>query len=180
MRFSTIIMVWSLKSLSEFIRSFLFISLRSEQLKIWFCQFARRLSLFLCFLLSAIAPEIKVRSRAKSDWAISKGNVTSSGIHTVLYSIGNIIIIYSYLIIISYMNPLEVVLCIYLQKRYSLYMQLILNLSLKTLYTYIMQNKCILNSLYITICTLVYRMIQGTFLFTLRYRAVVLCTLKLF
>ena len=41
MHFSTIIRVWSLKSLSVFICSFLFISL-----KIWFCQFARCSSLF--------------------------------------------------------------------------------------------------------------------------------------
>ena len=35
------------------------------KLKIRFCQFARRSSLF--FLLSAIAPKMKVHSRAKSD-----------------------------------------------------------------------------------------------------------------
>ena len=41
-----------------------------------FCQFACR-SLLL-FLLSAIAPKIKVRSRAKSNWAISKSDAPSS------------------------------------------------------------------------------------------------------
>ena len=41
-----------------------------------FCRFAR--SSWLFFLLSAITPKIKVRSRAKSDWAISKSDVTSS------------------------------------------------------------------------------------------------------
>ena len=47
-----------------------------EPLKIWFCQFARRSS--LVFSLSAIAPKIMVRSKAKSDWAISKGDAPSS------------------------------------------------------------------------------------------------------
>ena len=41
-----------------------------------FCQFACRSLLF--FLNCSFAPEIKVRSRAKSDWAISKSNVPSS------------------------------------------------------------------------------------------------------
>ena len=63
----------SLKSLSEFIRFFLLISLRSELLKIWYCKFAHRSSHF--FLLSAITPKIKVCSRAMSDWAISKSDV---------------------------------------------------------------------------------------------------------
>ena len=65
MRFSIIIWVRSLKLLSEFIRSFLsflLISLTSEPLKIWFCQFACHSSLF--FLLSAITLKIVVRSRA--------------------------------------------------------------------------------------------------------------------
>ena len=56
--------------------SFFLISLMSEPLKILFCQFPRRSSLF--FLLSAIAPKMQVRSRAKSDWAISKSDVPSS------------------------------------------------------------------------------------------------------
>ena len=49
----------------------------SRPLKIWFCQFAHCTSLFL--LRSAIAPKMKVRSREKSDWAISKSDVPSSG-----------------------------------------------------------------------------------------------------
>ena len=48
----------------------------SGPLKIWFCQFA---SLHLVSR-SAIAPKMKARSRAKSDWAISKSDVPSSGI----------------------------------------------------------------------------------------------------
>ena len=44
--------------------------------KIWFCQFAHCASLFVS--RSAIAPKMKVRSRAKSDWAISKSDVPSS------------------------------------------------------------------------------------------------------
>ena len=50
----------------------------SGPLKIWYRQFARCALLF--FLRSIIAPKIKVRSRAKSDWAISKSDVPSSGI----------------------------------------------------------------------------------------------------
>ena len=76
MHFSTIFTVRSLKSLFELLRSLLFISLMSGPLKIWFCQFARCASLF--FLRSAIALKIKVFSRAKSDWAISKSDVPSS------------------------------------------------------------------------------------------------------
>ena len=62
-------------------RSFILISLMSGPLKIWFCQFAHCASLFL--LRSAIAPKIKVRSRAKSDWAISKSDVPSSDIQYI-------------------------------------------------------------------------------------------------
>ena len=47
-----------------------------------FCQFARHSSLL--FILSAIAPKIKVRSRAKSDWAIWKSDVPSS-VNSALY-----------------------------------------------------------------------------------------------
>ena len=62
--------------LSEFIRFFLLISLTSEPLKIWFCQFARHSSHF--FSLSAIPPKIMVCSRAKSNWVISKSDAPSS------------------------------------------------------------------------------------------------------
>ena len=48
----------------------------SGPLKIWFCQFAHCASLFVS--RSAIAPKITVRSRAKSDWPISKSDVPSS------------------------------------------------------------------------------------------------------
>ena len=41
-----------------------------------FYQFTRRSLLF--FLLSTIAPKIMVRSRAKSDWAVSKSDLPSS------------------------------------------------------------------------------------------------------
>ena len=62
MHFSIIFTVRSLKSLFELLRSLLLISLMSGPLKIWFCQFACCASLFV--LRSAIAPKIKVRSRA--------------------------------------------------------------------------------------------------------------------
>jgi len=96
MRFSPIFTVQSLKSLFELLRSLLLILLMSGPLKIWFCQFARCASLF--FLRSAIAPKIKVRSRAKSDWAISKSDwaisksdVPSSGIHPFMWRVwGNL------------------------------------------------------------------------------------------
>ena len=77
MRFSTIFTVRSLKKLFELLRSLLLISLMSGPLKIWFCQFAQSASLFVS--RSAIAPKIKVRSRAKSERAISKSDVPSSG-----------------------------------------------------------------------------------------------------
>ena len=48
----------------------------SGPLKIWFCQFTYRSSLF--FFNRSFAPEIKVRSRAKSDWEFSKSDVPSS------------------------------------------------------------------------------------------------------
>ena len=48
----------------------------SKPLKIYFCQFARRSMLF--FLNRSFAPEIKVRSRGKSNWEISKSDVPSS------------------------------------------------------------------------------------------------------
>ena len=63
-------------------RSFILISLMSVPHKIWFCQFAHCALLFVS--RSAIAPKIKVRSRAKSDWGISKRDVPSSGIHIFL------------------------------------------------------------------------------------------------
>ena len=46
-----------------------------------FSHFARHSLLF--FLLSAIAPKTKVRSRAKSDWAISKSDVPSSALNAL-------------------------------------------------------------------------------------------------
>ena len=58
----SILTVRSLKLLFELLHSFFLKSLMSGPLKIWFCQFACRSSLF--FLWSAIAPKIKVCSRA--------------------------------------------------------------------------------------------------------------------
>ena len=57
-------------------RSFILISLKSGPLRARFCQFAQSASLFVS--RSAIAPKIKVRSRAKSERAISKSDVPSS------------------------------------------------------------------------------------------------------
>jgi len=77
MRFSTIFTVRSLKSLFESLRSFILISLKSGPLRALFCQFAQSALLFVS--RSAIALKIKVRSRAKSERAISKSDVPSSG-----------------------------------------------------------------------------------------------------
>ena len=90
MRFSAIFRVRSLKSLSEFLRCLLLISLKSEPLKIWFRHFARRSSLF--FSLSAIAPKNMVRSRAKSDWAISKSDAPSSDFKASAETVSTILI----------------------------------------------------------------------------------------
>ena len=60
-------------------RSFILISLMSRPLKIWFCQFTQSASLIVS--RSAIAPKMKVRSRAKSDWAISKSDMPSSAMY---------------------------------------------------------------------------------------------------
>jgi len=76
MRFSTIFTVRSLKSLFELLRSLLLKSLKSGPLRARFCQFAQSAPLFAS--RSAIAPKMKVRSRAKSDWAISKSDMPSS------------------------------------------------------------------------------------------------------
>ena len=77
MRFSTIFTVRSLKSLFELLRSLLLKSLKSGPLRAQFCQFAQSAPLFA--LRSAIALKMKVRSRAKSERAISKSDVPSSG-----------------------------------------------------------------------------------------------------
>ena len=69
MRFSTI-----------FLRSFILISLMSEPLRISILS----VRLSLLFLLSTIAPKIKVRSRAKTDWAISKSDAPSSAVNSNL------------------------------------------------------------------------------------------------
>ena len=65
-------------------RSFILISLVSRPLKIWFRQFAQSAPLFVS--RSAIAPKMKVCSRAKSDWAISKRDAPSSDYHSSLLS----------------------------------------------------------------------------------------------
>ena len=58
------------------LRSLLLKSLKSRPLRARFCQFAQSAPLFAS--RSAIAPKMKVRSRAKSDWAISKSDMPSS------------------------------------------------------------------------------------------------------
>ena len=65
----------SLKSLFELLRSLLLKSLKSGPLRAQFCQFAQSAPLFA--LRSAIALKMKVRSRAKSERAISKSDVPS-------------------------------------------------------------------------------------------------------
>jgi len=71
--YDTIFTVLSLKSLFESLRSFFIKALMSGPLKIRFCQFAQSASLFVS--ISANAPKIKLRSRAKSERAISKSDV---------------------------------------------------------------------------------------------------------
>ena len=76
MRFSTILTALFCPYIAhELTAQNLILSVRS-------LRFARCTSLFL--LSSAIAPKIKVRSRAKSDWAISKSDMPSSTNHTFL------------------------------------------------------------------------------------------------
>ena len=67
-------------TLFELIRSFPFISLMCEPLKLWYCQFARRSSLF--FLNRSFAPEIKVCLRAKID-VPSSVNCKGGGVVTL-------------------------------------------------------------------------------------------------